>query len=207
MSEVPRNHQSAKEKQTDPAAGENLLPAQAERTPAMARQEAAIRHQAAAEKQHKLAEAAAIIESTTSGQINPLERLRAEEKAETDSYHRASPKTIDSELKKITLQRELKQVRRQLPVRQRVLSRAVHLPLIRSASEAAAQSISRPSGLFGGGLVAFFGSLGYLYLTKHDNIHYNYFVFLALFIGGFAIGLLLEFIVYLMTRPVRRHHD
>jgi hypothetical protein len=202
MTEIPRNH-SSKEQLPDPTNGEVLLPAHAENTPAMARQEATVNHDAAAEKQ-RLAAAEAAVESTTANQINPLERLRAEQAAESRA---PTPRVIDRELKKVGLRQELKQVRRKLPARQRALSRVVHQPAVRAVSDAASQSLSRPSGLLGGGLVAFIGSLGYMYLTKHDKAHYNYFVFLALFATGFVVGLILELVVYVSTTSARRHHD
>ena len=151
----------------------------------------------------KLADLAAG-ESTATNQVNPLERLKAEEQAERQA---PAPSSINSELKKITLQRELQQVRRKLPARQRPLSRLIHQPLIRAVSETAAKSVSRPSGLLGGGLVAFLGSTGYLYLARHSGAPYNYFVFLVLFMGGFIVGLALEFAVYLATTSVRHRND
>jgi len=129
------------------------------------------------------------------GRDNPLERLQASEKAAQP----AVPTHINQELKSITLRRELQQLRRQLPAPQRALSKLIHQPIIRAVSEATGQTVSRPSGLLGGGLVAFIGTSGYLYLARHQGFTYNYTVFLALFVGGFALGLLLEFFVHLAT--------
>jgi len=129
------------------------------------------------------------------GRDNPLERLQASEKAAQP----AVPTHINRELKGITLRRELQQLRRQLPAPQRALSKFVHQPIIRAVSEGAAKTVSRPSGLLGGGLVAFMGTSGYLYLARHQGFTYNYAVFLVLFVGGFALGLILEFFVHLVT--------
>ena len=126
---------------------------------------------------------------------NPMERLQASEKAQEP----LQPLTINRELKSITLRRELQQVRRKLPAPQRVLSRVIHQPVVRAASEAAGKTISRPSGLLGGGFMAFLGTSAYLYFTKHIGVQYNYLVFALLFVGGFIIGLILEFIVWALT--------
>jgi len=118
-----------------------------------------------------------------------------------------TPKTINSHLKKLTLNRELKSIRRKLPKNERMLSGFVHQPVVRVVSEAASKTVTRPSGMLGGGIVAFLGSTGYLYLAKHIGFTYNYFVFLLLFVGGFVVGLVLELLVYMATSSRRRSHD
>jgi hypothetical protein len=132
-------------------------------------------------------------------QPNPLEALQAAEKASQP----ATPSHINRELKQITLRRELQRLRRQLPAPQRLLSRAVHQPVIRAISQAVGQTVSRPSGLLGGGLVAFLGTSSYLYLARHIGFTYNYLVFLLLLAGGFILGLGLELLVHLATRSRR----
>ncbi|HSW37345.1 MAG TPA: hypothetical protein VLG37_03195 [Candidatus Saccharimonadales bacterium] len=112
------------------------------------------------------------------------------------------PQYVNRELKNITLQRALKQIRRELPLPDRLLSKVVHQKAIRAVSEASSKTITRPSGLLGGGLCAFLGSLAYLYLTKHIGLPYNYLLFSLLFVGGFVIGLVLEMLVRLL-RPKR----
>lgn len=146
----------------------------------------------------------AIAETAPSeSQLNPLERLEAAEKASEPS----PPTDINRELKQITLRRELQRIRRELPIPQRVLSRIIHQPIIRKTSEVVGQTVSRPSGLLGGGLVALLGTSGYLYLAKHIGFRYNYGIFLLLFAGGFALGLLLEFLVYLAMTSRRKAND
>lgn len=131
-------------------------------------------------------------------QKNPLEAVKAEETAA-----QPAPTIINRELKNLALDRSLKQLQRKLPAPQRVLSKVVHQKAVRVVSEAAGKTVSRPSGLLGGGLVAFLGSSTYLYFAKHLGFHYNYLVFLLLFIGGFAVGLLLELAVWVATRKHR----
>jgi hypothetical protein len=135
-------------------------------------------------------------------QPNPMEALKAAEKASEP----ATPRQINRELKQITLRRELQQIRRQLGAPQRVLSRVIHQPAVRVASEAAGKTVSRPSGLLGGGLVAFFGTTSYLYLARHIGFRYNYLVFLLLLAGGFMVGLVLELMVHLATASRRKNY-
>jgi TPR repeat protein len=150
----------------------------------------------------KLAEARTGIEASVGHekQPDPLERLQEAEKAAAQ----ASPGHVNRELKALTMQRELAAIRRKLPVPDRVLSKVIHHPTVRVVSEAAAQTVTRPSGLLGGGLVAFIGTTSYLYLAKHIGFTYQNSVFLLLFVAGFAFGLLLELAVHLATRGHRQ---
>ena len=74
---------------------------------------------------------------------------------------------------------------------------------MQAASDALGKTVTRPSGLLGGGLVAFLGSGSYLYLAKHIGFQYNYFVSTVLFVIGFAIGLGLELAVWFATKSHR----
>lgn len=150
----------------------------------------------------KAQEARQTIEQSAS-RANPLEQLQAAE----ETPDNRQPAHINRELKSITLRRELQHIRRQLSAPQRALSQVIHQPVVRVVSEAAAKTVSRPSGLLGGGLVAFLGTSGYLYMAQHMGFRYNYTVFLALFIGGFLLGLFLEYIVYLATTRRQHSHD
>jgi hypothetical protein len=165
----------------------------AERLEAEVDVQAAERRQSSdTEKAHK-----AVVEATRSEtQLNPLEKLARDEKASQPT----TPSYINRELKTITLNRELKAIRRKLPAPQRTRSRVIHQPAVRAVSEAAGKTVSRPSGLLGGGLAALVGTSGYLYLSRHIGFQYNYGVFLALFAGGFALGLIIELAVSVALR-------
>src|SRR3712207_7384139 len=54
--------------------------------------------------------------------------------------------------------------------------------------------------LFRSGLCALVGTSAYLFIARHYGFEYNYLVWLLLFVGGFALGLLLELLVALATR-------
>lgn len=106
--------------------------------------------------------------------------------------------------KDITKRRSLKKLREQESLPERSLSRIIHQPVIRVLSEGAGKTVSRPSGLLGGGLVAFLGSGSYLVLAKSLHFTYNYSVSLALFVGGFVFGIVLELAVHLATASHRQ---
>lgn len=138
-------------------------------------------------------------------QPNPLEALQAAEKAAQPDA--ASPRFLNRELKLTNLRRELKEIRRSLPFSQRLLSHVIHQPAVRVVSEAVGKTVSRPTGLLGGGLVAFLGTTGYLYLARHLGFTYNYLVFLILLAGGFILGLVIEMFIHLTPRFHRNSTD
>jgi hypothetical protein len=152
-----------------------------------------------------LNEARAEVQETTKAekQTNPVEAIQAAEKA----AKAAQPLHVNRELKNITLNRELTTIRRHLSAPQRALSKVIHQSVIRAVSEPLGKTVSRPSGLLGGGLVAFIGTSAYFYMAQHSGLRYQYSVFLALFIGGFIIGLLLELFVYAATSSRRHDND
>lgn len=111
---------------------------------------------------------------------------------------------IDQELRTVTKSRELKHIQRREKPAERALSKVIHQPAVRAVSEVAGNTVSRPSGLLGGGLVALTGTTIYLLTAKHVGFQYNYTVFLALFALGFIAGVALEFLIYLATLSRRR---
>jgi hypothetical protein len=112
------------------------------------------------------------------------------------------PLYLDKTVKKLRMKQSLASVRRELTPAERALSKVIHQPAVKAVSEVSAKTVTRSSGLLGGGVVAFLGSSGYLYLARHIGFRYNYLVFTLLFVGGFFLGLLLELVV----RAVRPKH-
>jgi hypothetical protein len=137
----------------------------------------------------------AVEHTTTAEKDDPLQRLQESEKAAEP----AQQTFVNADLKKVTLQREIQSIRRKLPVAQRALSKVIHQPVVRVVSEVTSKTATRPSGLLGGGFVAFLGSAIYLYMTKHVGFTYNYTIFLLLFLGGFVLGLALEIVIWTAT--------
>ena len=188
MSEKLRHHELL------PAAKHELLTAHTkhEKAPAVHKHNA---HEKAQEARETIAD--------TASRINPLERFEDAEKASQP----APILNVNQELKQITLSHELQQIRRRLPKPQQALSKVIHQPIVRVASEFVGSTASRPSGILGGGLVALVGTSVYLYMAKHNGFSYNYTVFLILFVGGFLLGLILEFAVYSVALSRRKSND
>lgn len=127
-------------------------------------------------------------------------KSKEDTKVENGTHRNEQPLYVNHELKNIALQRTLSRVRRHLSAPNKVLSKVIHQPAIQSVSEAGAKTFARPSGLLFGSITALLGSSLALYVAKHYGLHYNYVLVLALFVAGFAVGLVLEFGLWLLRR-------
>jgi hypothetical protein len=132
---------------------------------------------------------------------NPIEDLQ---KAESTASQRITPMTVNSDLKKIMFNRTLLRIQKQLPAPEKLLSKVIHQPVIRAVSESTSKTLTRPSGLLGGGVVAFLGTSAYVYFTRHIGVPYNYLLFILFFVGGFALGLVLEFIIWVTANRQKK---
>lgn len=101
--------------------------------------------------------------------------------------------------------RTLAKVRSHLPAPARAFSKVVHSPVVDKLSGVGAQTVGRPSGLLGGSLVAFLGSVTILYYSKHYGFSYNYLMLFILFAGGFAAGAAIELLVWAVYGRKRRY--
>lgn len=107
---------------------------------------------------------------------------------------------IDRHVKGKAYKKELHRVQTHLPKSQRSFSKFIHSGPIEAISEVGGKTVARPSGLLGGGLVALVGTSVLLLVSRHYGFRYNFFVFIALLLGGFLLGLVGEMLV----RSVRK---
>lgn len=145
-----------------------------------------------------------------------LEKIREAAKAEAQEAHHIKHEQTRSEsndglvgnqhdLKKTAYDRTLKKVQRHLPKPVRSFSKFVHNPVVDSISAASANTVGRPSGVLGGSIFAFLGSLGLLYYSKHYGFQYNYLFLFILFVAGFAVGALVELSVWFIFKRRRSY--
>lgn len=104
------------------------------------------------------------------------------------------PTLVNRELKGMAYKRTLTRIRKDLPAPERVFSRLIHNPVVESVSEVGSKTVARPSGVLAGGFFAFLGSSVFLWVAKHYGYEYNFLLFAAFFVGGFALGLVVELI-------------
>jgi hypothetical protein len=86
----------------------------------------------------------------------------------------------------------LVQTQTQLKGPEKSFSKLIHRPSVERFSNLAADTVARPSGILGGASGALVGSLIVLLSAKHYGFAYNFLLFLFLFAGGFALGLVVE---------------
>jgi hypothetical protein len=99
-------------------------------------------------------------------------------------------------LKSQTYSRTLKRVQQHLSSPERTMSKLMHNKAIEKVSDGVGKTAARPSGILGGGIVAFVGSLLLLYMTKKYGFEYNPTMFLIFLGCGFFLGVLLEFAIF-----------
>jgi hypothetical protein len=117
-----------------------------------------------------------------------------------EKAHKPTEAYVNRELKELSYNRLLNRARKSLSPPARLASRVIHQPVINATSEVMAKTVARPSGIFGGGLLALTGTLLYYFITKHYGYSYNHFVFLLLLVAGFAVGWISE-ILWRLSRP------
>lgn len=118
---------------------------------------------------------------------------------EDSSSEQDESKTIvglHQSMKENSYKEELSKVQDNLKGPSRVFSKFIHNKSIEQISEVGAKTIARPSGLLGGSIVTFIGSLAVFWMAKYNGFHYNYSVMIILFVGGFIIGSIMELIVW-----------
>jgi hypothetical protein len=108
-------------------------------------------------------------------------------------------------LKSQTLNLTLRKTRQQLSKPAMAFSKVIHQPQVDVISDVTGKTIARPSGLLFGGLFALLGSLLYLYSSYHYHFTYKYIAFSLFFVGGFIIGLLIEFLGKVFKRNKTEH--
>ena len=147
--------------------------------------------EAAKRARHEHAEALDEIRHNIDKQAIEAEKSRVETVEDEPTTHQH----VTKELKSIRYKETMRYVRRHLTKRERRFSSFIHAPSIEKVSEVSAKTIARPSGLLGGGLVALVGSITVLYIARQYGFEVPNSLFIALFIVGFAVGLVGEFIV------------
>lgn len=114
--------------------------------------------------------------------------------------HAPSELYVNQELKEQTWNRSMTRVRKHLSAPNRAFSKVIHQPVVDSVSRVSEKTIARPSGLLTGSIFAFLGSSFFLWMANHYGFEYNYLLFFLFFIGGFAVGLVVEMLLFVFRR-------
>ncbi len=142
----------------------------------------------------KLAESRRII-SEEAEEAEPKQLFETDQATDDDISIKNS--LIPQEVAKFQAKQNLRNVRKDLGTTDRIISKIIHSPVLDKLSEKSSSSVVRPSGILGGSILAFLGSLSYLIFVKYVGITYNYLFFFGFFIIGFIVGIIIEFILKL----------
>lgn len=102
---------------------------------------------------------------------------------------------VGSGVKKRAFTQTLTRTRKQLKPYQKPVSKIIHNDVVEKVSEVGSKTVARPSGLLVGGMTSLITSVVVLALTRYYGYEYNYFVAIASFGGGFAIGIIGELLL------------
>lgn len=143
-------------------------------------------------------------------QIQELARAEAQESQSITTEQEAPPDDdsllgMQQSLKNTSYARTLAKTRQKLPKAARSFSKIVHNNVVDTVSNVSAQTIARPSGVLGGSISAFIGSIVVLYYSRHYGFAYNYFLLFVLFVGGFLIGASLELAIWFFYGRKQRY--
>lgn len=114
--------------------------------------------------------------------------------------HTSGPVGFGAELRKRSVDDNLKKIQRELPRPQKTFSKFVHKPVINAISEVSGKTIARPSGLLFAGLLSVVTSFGLLIACRYYGYRYNFLIGLVALGVGFGLGLVLELIFSLFRR-------
>jgi hypothetical protein len=128
---------------------------------------------------------------------NVNDKIKQSIPEEDPGVHNTLP--TNSYLKGITLNNELRHIQKKLNPFDKLGSQFIHQKGISKASNLSANTLYRPSGLLGGGILAFLGAISYYFYAKHVGITYNYLFTVFFFIAGFVIGLIIEFLLKIIA--------
>jgi len=137
------------------------------------------------------------LEERAEHEARPAEALR--HKTEEDQY-KPTQSFVNWELKNLAYSRLLNRARKKLSPGQKAMSKVIHQPAINAVSEATAKTIGRPSGLLGGGILAFCGTTIYYYVCQHYGYDYNFFIFIFLLVVGLLTGWFAELLLHLLRK-------
>lgn len=113
---------------------------------------------------------------------------------------------VQHSMKANAYERTLSRAQQKLSAPARSFSRIVHSPVVDKFSEIGASTVARPSGLLGGSICAFVGSVILLYYSKHYGFKYNYMFLFLLFALGFIVGAVIELLVWFLYSRKRNYH-
>ncbi|MFO0881838.1 MAG: hypothetical protein U0491_00065 [Candidatus Saccharimonadales bacterium] len=159
--------------------------------------------QKAHEAHHEHAEQLEAIRAKVEHEAHSAEEVKDKEESATERqtlHHH-----ITKRIKKEQYQQTLKQVQSHLSKPEKRFSKVIHQPVVETASEVGAKTIARPYSIIGGALFAIIGSFTVLSIAKHVGFEVPNSIFFILFVLGYVVALLVEFVVRMIRKTSPKH--
>lgn len=114
----------------------------------------------------------------------------------------ANQTTITKAEKTRTYKMTMNRMQNQLSTPSKVFSEFIHNPVVEKTSAAVGSTVARPSGILGAGIVGFIGITVIMYFARKNGfeIANSYTLIVILFVGGWALGMILEVLLRLIRR-------
>jgi hypothetical protein len=98
------------------------------------------------------------------------------------------------EYRELAFKQFMGRVRGHLSTSEKLASRVLHQPVVERASEVGSKTVARTSGVLLGSIFSFIISLAVYILSKRYAYDMTYSIFIASFLGGFLLGIIVEFL-------------
>jgi hypothetical protein len=128
-----------------------------------------------------------IEKEATSSKEKPAEGEQKSEPDATNTYW------YSKEYRDLAFKQLMGKVRHHLTPTEKLTSKVMHQPLVERVSEVGAKTVARPSGVLVGSIFSFVASLVTYFFAKQNGYDMTYGIFAVSFVGGFLLGLVIEF--------------
>ena len=122
-----------------------------------------------------------------------------------DSSEKSSSTSITKAEKTRTYKMTMNRMQSKLSPTSKSFSKFIHTPFVEKSSEVLGASVARPSGILGAGIIGFVGFTTVIYFAKRNGfeISNRYALVVILFVGGWALGLLVELVIRALKKATK----
>jgi hypothetical protein len=139
-------------------------------------------------------------ERKSAREIAEKEAISGKEVAPGGSEKKSSKAPVHRSHKQMTYKATMRRVEGKLPAYQRTFSKVINNDTVDKVSNIASKTVARPSGLLGGGAVAFVALLIVTFYASRYGWEVSGSEFIVFMIAGWALGLLVEGVLKLVRR-------
>jgi len=134
-------------------------------------------------------------EATNAKEMSVVEKKQQDEPDSANTYW------YSREYRELAFKQLMGKVRGHLSTSEKLGSKIIHQPVVERVSEISGKTIARPSGVLMGSIFSFTASLVTYFFAKQNGYDMTYSIFFASFVGGFVLGIAIEF-GYRMVRSL-----